>query len=652
MCGIAGKLLLDPRGVMDATVLPRMAAAIAHRGPDDEGTWCQGPVGLASRRLAVLDLSPRGHQPMASADGALHLAFNGEIYNFLELRAGLEREGHRFRSNTDTEVILQLYERYGADAVTRLRGMFAFALWDARRHRLLLARDRLGKKPLFYYRTDRMLVFGSEPKAILQDPEVPAEADPASISGFLGLGYVPAPHSAFKGMCKLPPAHFALLEAGRMTLHRYWELRYRPKRRESEAALIDELRERLREAVRLRLISDVPVGALLSGGLDSSAIVALMREQHAGPVKTFSIGFDEPRYNETHHAETVARHLETEHHTLVIRPDAIAVVDQLVWHYNEPFADSSAVPSLAVSELARREVTVALSGDGGDEAFIGYERYLALAAAATLDAWPAALRSGLASLRHVLPSGAPKTLRHRASRFLEALPQSSVERYINWISVFDRAARAELLDPAARLVKTRDEPEARVAQLFQEASGETLVERAVRADLLLYLPDDLLVKMDIASMAHSLEVRSPFLDHEIVEFAATLPLEFKLRGRSLKYLLRRAMADALPPSILAREKMGFGVPIDDWFRRDLRELAYDTLLSVRAGQRGLVRPAVVRRYLDEHASGVRHHHHRLWALLMLELWHRMFIDQPCPPTPPRRTSSFAIADVVASSATH
>ena len=642
MCGLAGKLIFDRAGTVEPATLAAMALAVAHRGPDDEGIWTDGPIGLASRRLAVVDLSPRGHMPMASIDGTRHIAFNGEIYNFQTLRASLERDGHRFRSGTDTEVILELYARDGIDAVRHLRGMFAFALWDAPRRRLVLARDRLGKKPLFYYQTNRMIVFGSEPKALLQDPDVVCAADPEALALFLGLGYVPGPWSAFKGMKKLPPAHVAVVEDGCVTERRYWTLEYQPKRRGSEAELVEELRARLREAVRLRLISDVPVGALLSGGVDSSAVVAMMCQEYPGRVKTFCIGFDEARYDEREHAQAVASHLGTEHRTLVVRPDAVAVLERLVWHYNEPFADSSAVPSLAVCELARSEVTVALSGDGGDEAFIGYERYLALVAAARFDRSPVKFRRGLAFAGRWLPTGQPKSLGHRLRRFLDVLPQTSAERWSQWTTVFDRQARQALLTPAFAQAAGTGDAEELVARQFATSDTGSLLETAVRSDVLLYLPDDLLVKMDIASMAHSLEVRSPLLDQEVVEFAASLPVEFKLRGRTLKYLLKRAMDGLLPPSVLARGKMGFGVPIDRWFRHELRELAYDTLLDARAAGRGLLRTDEVRRYLDDHVAGRAHHHHRLWALLMLELWHRMFIDQRCPLTPPSLRSAFDV----------
>jgi len=638
VCGLAGKLFFDRSRVVDPALLERMACAIAHRGPDDQGVWAEGPIGLSSRRLAVIDLSQRGHQPMASADGRLHIAYNGEVYNFQILRTELERAGYRFRSTSDTEVLLALYERDGEHMVRHLRGMFAFALWDSTRRRLLLVRDRLGKKPLFYFQHAHGLTFGSEPKALLQDPEVPAEPDEEALSLYLGLGYVPAPWSAFRGMKKLPPAHLAVVENGQLRLERYWTLRYQPKRAEPEDALVEELRARLGEAVRLRLISDVPFGALLSGGVDSSIVVALMRREHSGPIKTFSIGFDEPRYDESAHAAAVARHFGTDHHQFIVRPDAVALLERLVWHYNEPFADSSALPSMALCQHARSEVTVALNGDGGDEAFVGYERYLALSAAGRFDGLPLSVRRGLAQFTRLLPGGAPRTGSYRARRFAEVLALSPLKRYVSWTGVFSAEMRRRLT--RGRLGASS---ERLVASLWAEADGEGVVEAAVRSDVLLYLPEDLLVKMDIASMSQSLEVRSPFLDHEILEFAASLPLRLKLRGQTLKFLLRRGFRHELPASILQRPKMGFGVPIDRWFRTDLRELTRDVLLDATATRRGYFDPVEVRRYLDEHASGQDHHHHRLWALLMFELWHRAFIDRPCSVAPPSSRWQFNAA---------
>ncbi|HEX2501955.1 MAG TPA: asparagine synthase (glutamine-hydrolyzing) [Methylomirabilota bacterium] len=628
MCGIAGKLAFDPGATIAPGLIRRMTAAIRHRGPDDEGVWVDGSVGLGNRRLAIIDLSPRARQPMTNEDGTLHVTFNGEIYNFQALRPALERGGHTFRSEGDTETILHLYEEEGINCLRHLRGMFAFGLWDARRRTLLLARDRLGKKPLFYHHGPDGLVFASEPKAILQDPTVPAEPDVDALHHFLTYGYVPNPRSAFLGIRKLPPAHYALVRDGRVTVERYWSLAYSPKRTEPEPALAEELMSLLHEAVRLRLVSDVPIGVLLSGGLDSSAIVALMRQAIPGRVRTFSIGFDEPAYDELAHARRVARHFETEHRELVVKPDAVSLLPRLAWHFDEPFGDSSALPTFLICEMARESVTVALNGDGGDESFLGYDRYRAVVLGDWYDRIPAPVRGVALRAALALPHGTPKSRVYGIRRLAEALGLPPTPRYARWLTVFDDARKRTLYtaDFGARVagIDTLDV----LADAFRASAGLTDLEAAAHADLQHYLPDDLLVKMDIASMAHSLEVRSPFLDHRVVEFAAALPANLKLRGLTQKYLLKRVMRDVLPRATLRRPKMGFGVPIDHWFRHELREVAHDLLLDARARQRGYFRPEEVARYLDEHARGEAHHHNRLWALLMLELWHRTFIDRP------------------------
>jgi asparagine synthase (glutamine-hydrolysing) len=388
MCGIAGKYYVTRERPVHEQVIQRMTAALRHRGPDDEGVWVKGRIGLGNRRLAVIDLSEHGHQPMSNEDGSIWIAYNGEIYGFAALREELQQRGHRFRSHSDTEVIVHAYEEAGPDCLARLRGMFVFAIWDARDESLLVARDRVGKKPLFYYWNGQTLAFASELRALLQDPDVPAEPDHLAIHHYLTYGYVPAPLSAFKGIRKLPAGHLLRLRGGRLEVQQYWGLSYREKREASEAALSEELLDILDEAVRIRLVSDVPLGALLSGGIDSSAVVALMRRHVSGPLKTFSIGFAEAQYNELEHARTVARHFETDHHEFVVSPKAAELLPPIVWHYGEPFADSSALPSLVVCRIARQHVTVALNGDGGDESFLGYDRYAATRLAAAYDQLP------------------------------------------------------------------------------------------------------------------------------------------------------------------------------------------------------------------------------------------------------------------------
>ena len=634
VCGIAGKLYLDLCQTPDRELMNRMTAALLHRGPDDEGVWIGEGVGLGSRRLAILDLSDRAHQPMTNEDGTLWIVFNGEVYNFPTLRQELVDRGHVFRSRGDTETILHLYEDEGVNCLGRLRGMFAFAIWDTKRRTLFVARDRLGKKPLHYWADDKTLLFASEPRAILQDPAVPVEPDAQGIHRFLTYGYVPGPYSAFRGMRKLPPAHYLLVERGRPSLHRYWSLHYQPKRRAAEGELAEELLAHLEEAVRLRLVSDVPLGAFLSGGIDSSAVVALMRKLVSGRLRTFSIGFDSPEYDELPYARQVARLFETDHHEFVVRHDAAAMLPRLVWHYNEPFADSSALPSFALCEQARQVVKVALNGDGGDEAFLGYDRYLAVALSGWYDWIPTAVRRAAARGVGLLPGGSPKSALYRARRFAEALALEPRRRYARWLTLLTAQQKEELYTDDFLAQVGGADPLDLLEAAYDASDAACFLEAAVHSDVQLYLPDDLLVKMDIASMAHSLEVRSPFLDHRVMEFAASLPRSLKLKGCTQKFLLKKVLRGVLPDAVLRRPKMGFGVPIDHWLRGDLREMAYDVLLDERARQRGYFRPQTVRRYLDEHVQRRAHHHFRLWGLLVLELWHRMFIDQPPSLEPP------------------
>ncbi len=640
MCGIAGKMYLDRSRLAEREVLERMNAVLAHRGPDDAGIYCDGPVGLAHRRLSIIDLSPAGHQPMANEDGTVWIVFNGEIYNFQELRPDLEHRGHHFRSGTDTEVILHLYEEQGVDCLQRLRGMFALAIWDARAKTLFLARDRLGKKPLYYQRDTEALRFASEAKAILQDPAVEPRPDLAAISLYLAYGYVPSPACAFQGMQKLPPGHYlrcrlpaaraAQAGDGQVEVIRYWRLRRDRKVERSEAEWCAQIRDRLEEAVRVRLVSDVPLGAFLSGGIDSSAVVAMMSRVSSGPVKTFSIGFAEPEYDELRYARQVARQFGTEHHELVVRPDAAAILPKLAWHYDEPFGDSSAVPTFYVAEMTRRYVTVALNGDAGDENFGGYDRYLANLMAAAFDRWPGAglcrgaLRRGLGLLPR---SGRRTSLFSRGRRFLEGLADAPERRYARWMCHFYGDRRGELLTPEFQTATGGADGLEPLLAAYRDSDAPDFADATLGVDVALYLPDDLLVKVDIASMAHSLEARSPFLDHEFMEFAATIPANLKIRGRTKKYILKQALAGLLPPEILHRPKMGFGVPIDHWLRHELKDLVRETLLGSRARARGYFQPAYVERLLTEHLEGRANWHYLLWTLLMLELWHRTHIDR-------------------------
>ena len=633
MCGIAGKLYFDRERTVDPSLLTRMNQVIAHRGPDDSGIHHDGAVGLAHRRLAIIDLSPGGHQPMANADGSAWIVFNGEIYNFLELRDELEKQGVRFRSRSDTEVLLALYDRDGVECLRHLRGMFAFALWDARARRLFVARDRAGKKPLLYYADAERFVFGSEAKAILEDPEVPVAMDPIAIHQYLTFGYVPSPRSAFRDIKKLPPAHYLVVEKGAVRVERYWQLSYEPKRQHSEAVLCEELREQLLDAVRVRLISDVPLGAFLSGGIDSSAVVAMMTRLSSKPVKTFSIGFEDDQYNELPHARLVAKRFGTDHHEFVVKPVALEVLPELVWHYNEPYADSSAIPTYYLAKLARQHVTVALNGDAGDENFAGYDRYLGMRLATHYDRLPRPVRAAVEAGVAALPArGGHRGMVRRAKRFVAAMARPASHRYGSWISFFSNEDKTRLYhDDFAAGVCDLD-----AFDLLTDASAAVPasdpLDRTLGMDVATYLPDDLLVKVDIASMAHALEARSPMVDHRFMEFAASLPATMKLRGRTKKYALKRALRGLLPDEIIDRPKMGFGVPIDDWLRRDLRDMAHETLLGTRARGRGLFRLEEVERLLGEHEDPRTPRHFQLWNLLALELWFQRFIDDR-----PRRT---------------
>lgn len=630
MCGIAGVVNTSPGMPADRDLLTRMTESIRHRGPDDGGTWTEGPVGLGSRRLAVIDLSPNGHQPMTNEDGSLVIVFNGEIYNFQSLRSDLQARGHQFRSETDTETILHAYEEHGVDCLTLLRGMFAFAIWDRRRNSLFIGRDRVGKKPLYYRAGRDGFAFASEPKALLQDRSFTPVADPCAIDAFMTFGCVPGEMSAFSGLSRLLPGHWLRLEEGRLTIEPYWKLRYMPKRTIREHEALEEATHLLSEAVRLRMISDVPIGAHLSGGIDSSFVVGMMSRHSSRPVRTFSIGFDDSEYSELAYAREVAALFRTEHHELVVKPDAVSILPKMVWHYNEPFADSSALPSFYLCEMTRASVTVALNGDGGDETFLGYDRYRAMVLSQLWTAVPPPARAVVAHIARGMKPGSQKSTGERLRRFAAGLDQNASRRYASWMTLFDLDAKDALYSPEFRSALRQSEPARAVTCPFDCSDAGNVAEKAAYADSKMYLPDDLLVKMDIASMAHSLEVRSPLLDHVVVEFAALLPVELKLRGSIQKYLLRRLMAREFPVHLLHRKKMGFAVPLDRWFRGELRDMTADILLDARARQRGYFKPETVSRLLDEHVRGIARHHTKLWALLTLELWHRTFIDQPCP----------------------
>ena len=614
---------------VDGDVLARMNEAIRHRGPDEDGSYLKESVGLAMRRLAIIDLKS-GQQPMHNDAGTSWIVFNGEIYNYKDVRARLEQLGHTFHTDCDTEVVLHAYDEYGAECPTHLRGMFAFAVWDERREELFLARDRVGKKPLLYARLHDGLVFGSEFAALLEHPDVSREIDREAIHHYLTFMCVPAPLTAYRDIRKLEPGHSMRYtpKDGEVKLERYWQPDFSRKTRMSEAEAGERAVEILREAVRVRLMSEVPLGAFLSGGVDSSAVVALMSEVSSAPVKTFSIGFEEQDFSELHHARRVAEHVGAEHHEFIVRPDAMEVLPTLVEHYGEPYADSSAIPTYYVSRETRRHVTVALNGDGGDECFAGYERYAAMKLAGKYRSVPGLLREGLIkNAVAFLPTSETRRSRARdLKRFLDAASLPTVERYMRWISVLDAPAKNDLYTEDFRREMLGREAADFIAPWFAQANGAGLVDASLLADTMTYLPNDLLVKVDIASMAVSLEARSPFLDHHVIEFAASLPENLKLRGLTTKYLLKRVLAKLLPAENLQRRKMGFGVPIGHWLRGEMQKFLRETLLSEKALARGFFRPEAVTRMVELHTRGERDHAHQLWTLLMLELWFERFID--------------------------
>ena len=633
MCGIAGVVDFTGRP-LDEGLLLRMCEAIKHRGPDDRGMvrfpLSSGPLqtrptaALVNQRLSIIDVQG-GHQPISNEDRTVWTVLNGEIYNFQELREELEQKGHRFATCSDTEVIVHLYEDRGSDFVKALDGMFALALWDDQRQCLLLARDRFGKKPLLYAELGERLVFASEFQALLLDPSISRDMDMEALDYYLTYMAIPAPLSIYRGIRKVPPAHLLVYDRRGTMLQRYWSLTYTPKLQLSEAEAAEGVLELLTTAVRKLLISEVPLGAFLSGGIDSSTVVALMARLSSQPVKTFSIGFEEERYNELAHARRVARLFGCDHHEFVVSPHAIDVVPTLVRHFGEPFADSSALPTYYLSQLTRKQVTVALNGDGGDEAFAGYGRHLANRLAESWQQSPIALRRPVDWMSRRLIPDRMNSQRWPARfvRFLQAAAFPRAARYQRWVGVFSEDLKTTLVGMTDRFSANNG----LVKRLFDDHKSLDPVDVELAIDTAFYLPTDLLVKMDITSMANSLETRSPFLDYKLVEFVAQLPSRFKLRRLTSKYILKRALTGIVPNENLYREKRGFAVPIGLWFRGELKEFLLDHLLSSRFAQRGLFSKTAVEELVSTHIQGRADYAHHLWILLMLELWHRAFIDR-------------------------
>ena len=638
MCGIAGAVWFDPAKAIDDATLRRMTEMLRHRGPDDEGYFAAEyttrpsydplpGVALGHRRLSVIDLAC-GHQPISNEDGSIQIIFNGEIYNYRDLRRRLEGAGHTFRTESDTETIVHLYEDEGVDFARHLNGMFALAIWDANHRRLVLARDRAGKKPLVYRWEQGRLLFASELKSVLQVPGVPREIDPQALDEYLTYQYVPHPLTIFKGIAKLPPGHIAVYADGNLAVDRYWNPDFNVERERPTHEYVEELRSLVTSAVELRLRSDVPLGAFLSGGVDSSLMVAVAQGLLDRPLKTFSIGFPEPEYDETGYASLVAKQVGTEHHEFRVEPSAIDVLPKLVWHYDEPFADSSAVPTWYLARLTREHVKVALTGDGGDELFAGYERYDAVRLSAWFDRLPASAKSVVANRlwQNIGGGRGQKSWVRRLGRFAEVLSLPPQRRYLEWICIFNEARRAQLYSDDFLATLPDSDPFNFIAAAYERTRSRDPVSAASLVDLTTYLPCDLMTKVDIASMAHGLECRQPLLDYRIMELAAAMPIHLKKRGTRGKVILKEAFADKLPASIRQRRKMGFGVPLEKWFRHELHDFTRDVLLDSRSLQRGFFRPEAIRQLVDDHQSGKFNHAHRLWALVILELWCREWLD--------------------------
>ena len=636
MCGIAGIVRWDGAPVLEHEIR-NMCGAMVHRGPDEEGVYLGTGVGIGMRRLSIIDLEG-GHQPIANEDRSIWIVFNGEIYNYRDLRRDLARNGHTFRTDSDTETIVHLYEELGADCVERLRGMFAFAIWDERRRQLLLARDRLGIKPLYYTERDGELIFASELKPILALPHVPRSVDWGAANHLFTFLSTSATQSIVAGIAKLEPAHVATAVPGRgLSTRRYWDVHFRPNERATEGELVEALRAQLQESVVLHQVSDVPVGAFLSGGIDSSAVVATMAKPAAGRLKTFSIGFVEAEFDELQHARQVAAAFGTDHYDLVLRPDVVQVVEDLTWYLDEPFGDTSAIPTFMVSKLASEHVKVVLSGDGGDEIFAGYDKYVVEEKERVYDRIPRPIRKIAGAIGGAMRPGM------RGRRFLQHLALHGPERYLDASTMFRGEELRRLFHPDAYVRLAQHDPYAQSMEVLARAGADPSRGSAAgpRTDWLswlqyrdihTYLPLDILTKVDRMTMAHSLEARPPLLDHKLVEFAATVPARFRLRDGTTKYIFKQAMRGVLPDAIIDRQKHGFAVPLARWFRTELREFTRDLLLSDTCRGRGFLDVAAVERVVRLNDRG-RDLDLQLWTLLSFELWCRRFLDATPQPQP-------------------
>ncbi len=632
MCGIAGQI--SYKQSIDPERIRAMIQPLVHRGPDDEGIYIsnsrseihnpQISVGLGHKRLSIIDLDG-GHQPIHNEDKSVWIICNGEIYNYKELRGKLTSSGHTLYTNTDTEVIVHLYEDYGERCLDHLRGMFAFAIWDERQKQLFIARDRLGKKPLYYSSAVDGLYFSSEINALYNVPEIKRELDYVALDHFLTFSYIPSPLSIFKGIRKLPPACFLTLKDGDLEVKKYWQLSFKPKYDISFEEAKSSLLEKIAEATRIRLCSDVPLGCFLSGGVDSSTIVAMMSQYSSTPVKTFSIGFKEGEYNETQYARTVAEKFDTEHHEFIVEPDAIEILPDLVKHYGEPYGDSSALPTWYLSKMTREYVTVALNGDGGDELYAGYDWYRTA--------------QKLCSIKKIVPhfffhvmgkicsheSGSRVGSRFRKLyRFLELINKENSSRFADLRSYVSIKTKGSLYHQNF-LAKLKGETESYISNMYESADCESELDRMMYTDSITYLPEELLVKVDRATMAHSLEGRSPFLDHELMEFVARLPCTFKYRNGQSKYILKETMKEYFSPGFLNRPKMGFSVPLNKWFKGKLRGHVENSICNGTLGGTGLFNMDEIKKICNEHFSGKKNYETTIWNLLILSKWIEMYL---------------------------
>ena len=628
MCGITGFISKDRNAPIEqrTILLDKMCASIAYRGPDEQGMLVRKRAALGMRRLSIIDIKT-GQQPIFNDDGNLAIVYNGEIYNFRELRNELVSLGHRFKTNSDTEVIVHAYEEFGTNCLKKLRGMFAFAIWNFREETLFVARDRVGKKPLFYTITDEgSFVFGSELKTLLVHGELRREIDLAALDAYLTFGYVPEESCILKNVNKLLPGHFLIFRNDSVKTVKYWDFDYvRPHNIKTEAEYVEVLRAKLKEAVSIRLISEVPLGAFLSGGVDSSTIVAMMSQCSDIPVKTFSIGFEEDSFDELKYARIAAKQFGTDHHEFIVTPDLFDLVDELVWHFDEPFSDPSSLPTYMLSKMAREHVTVVLSGDGGDELFAGYSRYVTNKK-----------RSGFANLPKVIRNGLfrsiSKKLPHSAwgKNYLYNISLDPTDRYIDSVSCFNGPRKGYLYsdDFSERLNGSLGKGEHDFRSFAESVSTGNEIDKLLYLDSKTYLPGDILTKVDRMTMANSLEARVPLLDHELIEFVVGIPSHLKMNGLETKYILKKAMEDIVPNEILYREKQGFGVPIGEWINVQLRERIIEDLGEKRTLEREFFNVDYIQTLLKEHSDGRRDHSHALWVLWMFELWQRKYIDSP------------------------